>query len=205
LIGSNGGRAAVDRASIRERFEEKREKKMKTRKLWAMAFAVILGGLTQAKTSTEISPRALERIQKEIRHELVMVPLLSVFDHLAYKLNGSELTLFGQVTRPSLKSDAENAVKSIEGVERVDNQIEVLPVSLLDNTLRIRLYRAIYGFGQLQKYALGVNQPIRIIVKNGHVTLEGVVDNTVDRDIAEIQARGVADAFSVKNHLQVAK
>ncbi len=97
------------------------------------------------------------------------------------------------MTRPSLKADAGNAVKSIEGVERVNNQIEVLPVSQFDNTRRLRLYRAIYGFGQLQKYAFGVNKPIRIIVKNGRVTLEGLVDNTVDRDIAEIQAKGVPD------------
>jgi hyperosmotically inducible protein len=182
-----------------------RGKKMKTRMLLAMGCAVILGGLTQAKADAEISPRALDRIQKEIRHELVMLPFLGVFDNLAYKLNGSEVTLVGQVTRPSLKADAGNAVKSIEGVERVDNQIEVLPVSQFDNTLRLRLYRAIYGFGQLQKYALGVSKPIRIIVKNGRVTLEGLVDNTVDKDIAEIQAKGVPDIFSVRNNLHVAK
>jgi hyperosmotically inducible periplasmic protein len=184
---------------------KKKEKKMKTRMLLAIGSAVILSGLTLAKTGADISPRAIDRIQKEVRHELVMLPFLGVFDNLAYKLNGSEVTLVGQVTWPSLKSDAANAVKSIEGVERVDNRIEVLPVSPFDNTLRLHLFRAIYGFGQLQKYALGVNKPIRIIVKNGHVTLEGLVDNTVDRDIVEIQAKGVANAFSVKNNLQVAK
>jgi hyperosmotically inducible periplasmic protein len=91
------------------------------------------------------------------------------------------------------------------GSERVSNQIEVLPLSPFDNTLRLRLFHAIYGYAPLQKYALGVNKPIRIIVKNGHVTLEGVVDDEADRNIAGIRANGVADVFSVTNDLQIAK
>jgi hyperosmotically inducible protein len=111
----------------------------------------------------------------------------------------------GQVSRPTLKSDAENVVKKIEGVEHVDNQIEVLPVSPMDDRLRLRLYRAIYGYPALQKYALGVQKPIRIIVKNGNVTLEGVVDSEADKNIANIRARGVSGSFSVTNNLQVVK
>jgi hyperosmotically inducible protein len=157
------------------------------------------------KTPDERRAAAQARLYKEVRHELVTLSYYSVFDNLAYKVDGSDVTLAGQVTRPALKSDAENAVKKIEGVERVDNQIEVLPVSAFDNTLRLRLFQAIYGYAPLQKYALGVNKPIRIIVKNAHVTLEGVVDNEADKNIAGIRANGVADVFSVANNLQIAK
>jgi hyperosmotically inducible protein len=107
------------------------------------------------------------------------------------------------VVRPTLKSDAENAVKHIEGVEKVDNQIEVLPPSPTDDRIRLALYRAIYGYPALEKYALGVQKPIRIIVNNGHVTLEGVVDNETDKNIAGLRAKGVPGTFSVDNHLQV--
>lgn len=153
----------------------------------------------------EISPKAVERIQKEVRHELVMLPFLTVFDNLGYKVEGYNVTLVGQVTNPVVKSDAETAVKKIEGVEKVDNQIEVLPVSLVDDGLRRRLYRAIYGYPPLQRYALPVLKPIRIIVKNGHVTLEGVVDSQADKNIVNIRANGVSGAFSVTNNLIVAK
>src|SRR5271166_1598495 len=104
----------------------------------------------------EVSPKAVERIQKEVRHELVMLPFVTVFDNLAYRVDGYNVTLAGQVTNPVVKSDAESAVKHIEGVEKVDNQIEVLPVSLMDDGLRRRLYRAIYGDPALQRYALPV-------------------------------------------------
>ena len=134
-----------------------------------------------------------------------MLPYLGVFDNLAYKVDGYNVTLMGQVTRPTLKSDAENVVKRIEGVEHVDNQIEVLPVSPNDDRLRRQLYRAIYGYGPMQKYAMGVQQPIRIIVKNGNVTLEGVVDNESDKNIANIRAKGVSGVFGVTNNLQVVK
>lgn len=152
----------------------------------------------------QVSEKAVQRIQKEVRHELLMLPYLGVFDNLAYKVDGYNVTLLGQVTRPSLKSDAERVVKSIEGVEKVDNQIEVLPVSTMDDQLRRRLYRAIYS-GPLQRYSLGVQQPIRIIVKSGRVTLEGVVDSEGDKNIAGIRANGVPGIFAVTNNLQVAK
>src|SRR5437588_1693276 len=132
------------------------------------------------------SARSQERIEREVRHELLMLPYFGVFDNIAYKVDGYNVTLLGQVVRPSLKSDAERAVKGIEGVEKIDNQIEVLPPSSVDDRLRQRLFRAIYGFGPLQKYELGVNKPIRIIVKGGRVTLEGVVDNEGDKNIAGI-------------------
>lgn len=158
-----------------------------------------------AQTPSEAAARTQEHIAKEVRHELVMLPYFSVFDNLSYKVEGDTVTLMGQVTRPTLKSDAGNVVKRIEGVEKVDNQIEVLPVSQMDDRLRQRLFRAIYGYAPLRKYDLGTIKPIRIIVKNGHVTLEGVVDNETDKNIANIRANGVSGVFSVTNNLQVVK
>jgi hyperosmotically inducible periplasmic protein len=120
-------------------------------------------------------------------------------------VNGYEVTLIGRVVRPVTKSDAENAVKHIEGVEKVINQIEVLPPSPMDDRLRMRLFRAIYGYPSLQKYALGVQKPIRIVVKGGHVWLEGVVDSEGDKNLAGLRANTVPGIFSVTNNLQVSK
>ncbi len=149
-----------------------------------------------------ISQKAVQRIEKEVRHQLLMLPYLDTFDNLAFRVNGYDVTLLGQVTRPTLRDDAERAVKKIEGVEKVDNRIEVLPVSINDDRLRQQLFRAIYGYGPLQRYALPPQKPIRIIVKNGHVTLEGVVDSEMDKNLANIQANSVPGVFSVVNHLQ---
>jgi len=173
-------------------------------RLFSLAAVVLAASLSFAQQN-QPSDKAVQRIQKEVRHELLMLPYLGVFDNLAYKVDGYNVTLLGQVTRPTLKSDAENVVKKIEGVEKVDNQIEVLPPSPMDDQLRRRLYRAIYGFASLQRYSLGVQQPIRIIVKNGHVSLEGLVDNEADKNTAGIRAKGVSGVFSVDNNLQIAK
>lgn len=134
-----------------------------------------------------------------------MLPYFGVFDNLTYKVEGYNVTLGGAVTSPTLKSDAESAIKHIEGVEKVTNDIEVLPVSPMDDGLRRQLYRAIYGYPSLQRYALPPIKPIRILVKNGHVVLEGVVDRESDKSVAGIRAGGVPGVFSVKNNLVVAK
>jgi hyperosmotically inducible periplasmic protein len=155
--------------------------------------------------NSAVPQKAEERIQREVRHELVMLPYLDVFDNITYKVNGYEVTLMGEVTRPTLKSDAGNVVKRIEGVEKVDNQIEVLPTSPNDDRLRLQLFRAIYGYTSLQRYAMPVIKPIRIIVKNGHVTLEGVVDSESDKNTAGIRAKGVSGVFSVANKPVVSK
>jgi len=149
--------------------------------------------------------RAQERIQKAVRHELLMLPYLGVFDSLTYKVDGYNVTLGGAVTRPTLKSDAERAVKHVEGVETVTNRIEVLPVSPMDDGLRRQLFRAIYGYPSLQRYAMPPVKPIRILVNNGHVTLEGVVDSESDKTVAGMRANDVPGVFSVKNNLIVAK
>jgi len=132
-----------------------------------------------------------------------MLPYFGVFDNIAFQVDGDTVTLLGSVVRPTLKSDAENAVKHIEGVQHVNNKIDVLPPSPMDDQLRLALYRAIYGFPSMEKYALGVQKPIRIIVKMGHVTLEGVVDNQTDKDTAALRANSVPGTFAVVNNLQV--
>ena len=159
--------------------------------------------VVQGQSQSGPTKDEVDHIQKEVRHELVMLPYLGVFDNLGFKVDGYEVTLVGKVTRPQLKSDAGNAVKRIEAVENVNNEIEVLPLSSFDDDLRIRLFYAIYGYAPLQKYALGVNKPIRIIVNKGHVDLEGVVDNEADKNLVGIRANGVSDVFSVRNNLQV--
>ncbi len=151
------------------------------------------------------SAKSQERIVKEVRHELLMLPYFGAFDYIAFKVDGGTVTLLGQVVRPTLKSDSENAVKHIEGVEKVDNQIEVLPPSTMDDQLRIALFRAIYQYPSLQKYELGVQKPIRIIVKNGRVALEGIVDSDADKNLANIRANSVPGIFAVTNNLQVSK
>lgn len=171
------------------------------RKLFVPGMIVFAAAGLVAQTSQ----RAADRITKEVRHELIMLPYYNVFDNLAYRVDGEKVTLFGQVTRPTLKSDAENVVRKIEGVETVDNQIEVLPLSPNDDRVRRAAYRAIFSKAPLQRYQLGAVPPIHIIVKNGNITLEGVVANEGDKNIAEIAAKGVHGAFSVKNNLLVEK
>jgi hyperosmotically inducible protein len=151
------------------------------------------------------APKEGDSITKEVRHELVMLPYYGVFDQLAYRVDGSTVTLFGEVTRPSLKSDAENVVKKIEGVARVVNQIEVLPPSPNDDQIRRAAYRAIYSFPSLSRYGFTAVQSIHILVKNGNITLVGTVSSEADKDAAGIQANGVSGAFSVKNDLVVTK
>ena len=157
------------------------------------------------QTGGQAPGRAVQRIEREVRHEILMLPYFDVFDNIAFKVEGYQVTLMGQVTQPVLKKDAENVVKRIEGVQKVVNQIEVLPPSSMDDGLRVRLYRAIYGYPALERYAMPVIKPIRIIVKSGHVTLEGVVDNETDKNLAYIQANGVPGIFSVTNNLLVVK
>ncbi|MEO7144921.1 MAG: BON domain-containing protein [Bryobacteraceae bacterium] len=144
-------------------------------------------------------------ISKAVRHEILMLPYYGIFDDLSYRVDGNTVTLYGQVAWPTLKSDAGNVVKHIEGVTRVVNNVEVLPLSPFDTRIRFATARAIYGFPTLNRYAMGTHPPIHIIVKNGHVTLEGFVDNQSDKNVAGIRANGVFGVFSVTNNLQVDK
>ena len=163
----------------------------------------ILAATMAHSATAPVSEKAQARIAKEMRHEILTLPYFDVFDNINFRVDGYNVTLMGQVTRPTLKSDAESVVKGIEGVENVNNQIEVLPLSPNDDRLRVALYRAIYGYPSLQRYALPVIKPIRIIVKNGNVTLEGVVNSEADKNLVKLRANGVHGAFSVTNNLRV--
>jgi hyperosmotically inducible periplasmic protein len=158
---------------------------------------------SKEKAVANSGARSQDRVTREVRHELVMLPYYGVFDNLSYRVDGGTVTLMGQVTRPTLKNDAGNVVKGIEGVERVDNKIQVLPLSSMDDGLRVAEYRAIYGHPGLDRYAMQSVPPIHIIVDNGKVTLEGVVANQGDKDMAGVRANTVSGVFSVTNNLRL--
>jgi len=170
-----------------------------------LILTAILAATVATSETAPVSETRQARITKETRGEILSLPFFDVFDNIEFRVDGNNVTLTGQVTRPNLKSDAETVVKGIEGVESVDNQIEVLPLSPNDDRLRVALYRAIYRFDSLQRYALPVIKPIRIIVKNGHVTLEGIVNNEADKNVVKLRANGVHGVFSVTNNLRVEK
>jgi hyperosmotically inducible protein len=172
--------------------------KNKMTALAALAIMAVTPGLVLA--SNKGAPKPLE---ERVRHELAMLPYLNVFDDLSFRVDNGTVTLFGQVTRPVLKSDAAGVVKNLEGVTGVDNQIEVLPLSPMDNQIRMREYRAIYGYAPLQRYGMGVIPSIHILVKNGNVTLKGYVSNPTDKQLAYVRANGVPGVFSVDNQIQI--
>lgn len=171
-------------------------------RLGLIAALIIAVGSTAGATADQ---RQQDRITREVRHELVMIPQLSIFDNLAYKVDGDTVTLYGQVVNPVIKDEAEKAIKHIEGVNRVANNIEILPPSPMDDRIRHEVARAIFNDERLFKYSMGALPPIHIIVKGGHATLEGVVDSQVDKDEAGLRANGVPGVFSVQNNLRVEK
>ncbi len=203
------------------------EKKIKNVRILFLAAAVIallsipLAAASETTTGAPGLDENQVRIAKKVRHELVMLPWYSVFDNLQFSLEGDHtVILTGQTVRPTIKSGAENVVKRVEGVTSVINNIEVLPLSPFDYRIRRAEFRAIYSQPALSRYALqagvgagffdfpitnisGVNLPIHIIVRNGHVTLVGVVANAMDRNVAGIAANSVPNVFSVENDLQV--
>jgi hyperosmotically inducible periplasmic protein len=160
-----------------------------------------MGSRTQIQAVNQ--PGSEAYLQSQVRHQLVMLPYYSIFDNLEYRVDGDTVTLMGETVRPTLKSDAAGAVKRIEGVQKVVNNIKVLPLSLFDDRIRLAEYRAIYGYPALNRYALQAVGPIHIIVENGHVTLKGVVANEMDKNLANLRANGVPGVFSVTNELQV--
>ena len=161
-------------------------------------------GSTQDLEANEaLSPEARDQLIKEVRHKLVMLPYYSVFDNLTYRIDGRTVTLEGQVVNPVVKPDAENAVKRIEGVDKVVNNIEVLPPSPMDDRIRRQVYHAIYSYGPLFKYGHMAVPPIHIIVKNARITLDGVVDNETDKNLAGMRANQVPGTFQVTNNLRV--
>lgn len=159
---------------------------------------------TQAQQANEtLSPESQDRLVREVRHELIMLPYFGVFDNLSFRIQGRTVILEGQVVRPVVKSDAGNSVKHIEGVEKVINNIEVLPPSPMDDRIRRAVYQSIYSYGPLFKYGGMAVPPIHIIVKGGRVTLDGVVDSEADKGLAGMRANQVPDTFQITNNLRV--
>ena len=167
-----------------------------------LAFA---GSTDQAaqQTMSSVNQRLDQRLSGEVRHELNMIPEFTVFDNLAYRVDGGTVTLLGQVRDAIVKDSAEARIKRLEGVERVDNQIEILPASFNDDRIRRQVARAVFNDPRLFNYGIQSVPPIHIIVKNGHVNLEGMVRTQTDKNDAFIRANGVPGVFSVENHLQV--
>ena len=163
--------------------------------------ALVLLAVAPAIASAQDASNPL--LGKKVRHELVMLPYYGVFDNLAYSINGGTVTLYGQVVRPTTRSDAEHRVKRIAGVTRVVNNIKVLPLSPFDDRIRVATYRSIARMGGLYRYLQGTNPSIHIVVANGHVTLEGVVSGSGDRNIAYMAANRVPGVFSVQNNLRI--
>jgi BON domain len=160
-----------------------------------------LGDTNQLGQATSASAQAA--LQGRIRHGLLMLPYYGVFDDLQFQINGNQVVLSGEVTRPVLKYDAENAVKHIAGVSGVTNDIKVLPLSRYDDLIRIATYRAVFGRDSMYRYAMGAIPSIHIIVDNGKVTLVGMVSNKMDSIIANMAANTVPGVFSVTNNLRV--
>jgi hyperosmotically inducible periplasmic protein len=161
------------------------------------------GTAPSQEANESLSPESQDRLIKEVRHELIMLPYYGVFDNLAFRVDGRTVILEGQVVQPVLKSDAGNAVKRIEGVDKVVNNIETLPPSPMDDRIRREVYRSIYSYGPLFKYGNMAVPPIHIIVKNGRITLDGVVDNETDKNLAGMRANQVPGTFQVTNNLRV--
>ena len=175
--------------------------------LIAIALVVFAAAAALAFAQTKAQPERIahyeEWLKEQVLNVLVLLPWYSVFDHLAFEVDGSEVTLFGKVTQPSTKPDAEKAIRSMEGVTNVINKIDVLPASPMDDQIRRAEFRAIYSEPRLEKYAVGAVPPIHIIVEGGQVTLEGVVNSQADKDVAGIRAKTVPNVFSVRNNLRV--
>lgn len=170
----------------------------------AVAALAVAVGASMAQPSGSVAAQEVGRpqLEKKVRKELVTLPYFGVFDNLAYEINGSTVTLHGQVVRPSTRSDAERRVSRLRGVERVVNRIEVLPLSGFDDRIRVATYRSLVGTGSLYRYFQGSVPSLHIVVNRGHVSLEGVVAGEMDRRLAEIAARNVPGVFSVTNNLR---
>ncbi len=147
----------------------------------------------------------LSRVERQVRRELVTLNNYTVFDNIVFKVDDSKVTLMGHVTRPVLKRGAEKSIRNIEGVQEIDNQIQVLPVSPNDDRIRTGTYRAIYYHPVFTRHAIRAVPSIHIVVENGDVTLEGFVNSEMEKNLAYSQARGVAGAFSVTNNLMVVR
>ena len=167
------------------------------------AVVIAASAAVAAPANSAGQPTSYEQLAKKVRKELVTLPWYGVFDNLAYEIDGTTVRLYGQVVRPTTRSDAERRVRRLAGVERVENQIEVLPLSSFDDSIRVGAYRALFdGNSPLFRYGQRANPSIHIVVNRGHLTLEGVVANENDRRLANILVNSVPGVFSVTNNLR---
>lgn len=170
-----------------------------------MAGALVAGSALAAHKTKPVGPQSDADITKNVQHELLMYPRYSIFDDISYKVQNGQVTLMGAVTQPVKKSDIQNIIARVPGVEGVSDQIEVLPLSNTDNLLRRQIAASIYRFPSLSGYGAGTHPSIHIIVDNGHVTLTGIVNSQADKDTAGIRASAAGMSFgSIVNNLQVA-
>jgi hyperosmotically inducible periplasmic protein len=174
----------------------------------SFATAVVAADLSPSNVlshskKADLPETALSPMEVQIRKQLITLPFISIYDHLLFQVKGNTVILSGDTIRPTIKSGAERVVAQLEGVDRVINQINVLPLSPFDNRIRLATTRAIYAYGPLNRYALGANPTIRVIVENGHIRLEGFVASEMDRNLAYVRAMGVSGAFSVTNNLRI--
>ena len=182
---------------------------MKTKKNLISQFAIsafatlLLAVLPAVVRAQDIRGASNPQLERRVRHELVTLPYYGVFDNLAYQVNGGTVTLYGEVVRSSTRSDAAGRVKRLAGVTRVVNNIKVLPLSSFDDRIRRATYRSIAQMGGLYRYLQGTNPSLHIVVDNGHVTLEGVVSGSGDRNLAYMAANRVSGVFSVDNALRI--
>jgi osmotically-inducible protein OsmY len=206
LLESNSGYVAVDKAQLGMRLHP-----MRRIATWTARFALLSAmalATLPAQNSTKVKPaktedKAPNTLSREIHHQILVLPFYSVFDSISFTLQGNNVTLTGQVLRHKLKDHAEASVKSIEGVGVVVNQIEILPVSPSDDDLRRAVYHALYEDSTLARYAIQTVPPIHIIVKNGGVSLEGIVDSLSDKNLAATRAGSAANGLSIRNNLVV--
>lgn len=164
-----------------------------------------IGNQPQQQAPSPQTPRAENRLQDQVAHALNMLPTYSLFDIISYQVQGSTVILDGRVRTVGLKAAAEDAVKKVEGVEKVQNNIQELPPSEADDHVRAQIARAIFDTPALQPYSMGVVPPIHIIVDNSNVWLEGIVNSQADKDLAGLKASTVPGVFSVTNDLRVQK
>jgi hyperosmotically inducible periplasmic protein len=181
------------------------EGKMKTleRLLILVSLTLFAASSAAGQASVKASRTGQSTLERQVYHELVTIPFYSVFDNLAFKVEGNRVTLLGQVVSDTVKRDAERRVKDLEGAEEVINNIEVLPASQNDERIRSAVYAALYGDSSLSRYSVRAVPPIHIIVKGGHVTLEGAVATEMDKVLANTRANSVSGVFSVTNNLRV--
>ena len=172
-------------------------------RMMGLTATLALAGIAGATTGHP-GPFTDEEIASKAAHEIRMYSRYTIWDNLSVRVTDGNLELMGQVSQPFKKQDLQRIVQSVPGVTSVTNEVEVLPVSFNDDNLRLRIARAIYRDSALSRYAIQAVPPIHIIVKNGHVTLEGVVNNELEKNVAAMRAASAGLSFGpVQNNLRV--